>query len=98
MSDGESGSKVCISRRVSRAAASFYPDAGFVENGTFLVNYAARTSLDVDAMYWQTLHDKADGDGVGLLDEVARAEMELLIQMKMEQRKAYEVECSILFS
>lgn len=54
----------------------------------FWFNYAARKSLDVDAVYWNVLHE--DGAGVEMLDEETRAEMEPFIQMKMKQLKAYK--------
>jgi Phosphotransferase enzyme family len=54
----------------------------------FWFNYAARKSLDVDAIYWNILHE--DGAGVELLDEETRAEMEPFTQMKMKQLKAYK--------
>jgi hypothetical protein len=66
------------------------------KTGHFWFNYAGRTSLDVDDIYWHALHDEADGD-IGLLDEAKLAEMELLVQTKMEQRKAYEEECAVCF-
>jgi Phosphotransferase enzyme family len=53
----------------------------------FWFNYAARKSLDVDAIYWNVLHK--DGAGVELLNEETRAEMEPFTQMKMKQLKAY---------
>ena len=60
------------------------------ETGRFWFNYAARTSLDMDDIYWAALHDhKADGDGMGLLDAATRAELEELVKLKMEQRQAY---------
>ncbi len=48
-------------------------------------------------IYWHVLHDQGDGDGVDLLEEVTRAEMKLLVWMKMEQWKAYEEECAVRF-
>jgi hypothetical protein len=57
------------------------------KTGRFWFNYAARKSLDVDAVYWNVLHE--DGAGVELLDEETRAEMEPFTQMKMKQLKAY---------
>jgi len=54
----------------------------------FWFNYAARKSLDVDAVYWNVLHE--EGAGVELLNEETRAEMEPFTQMKMEQLKAYK--------
>jgi hypothetical protein len=68
------------------------------KTGRFWFNYAARTCLDIDDIYWHALHDQADCDGIDLLDEVKRAEMEMLVRMKMEQRKAYEEECAVRFS
>jgi hypothetical protein len=64
----------------------------------FWFNYAARTCLDMDDIYWHTLHDQVDGDGFGLLDEATQAELEPLVRMKMEQRKAYEEECAVRFA
>ena len=68
------------------------------KTGRFWFNYAARTCLDMDDIYWHTLHDQVDGDGFGLLDEATRAELKPLIRMKMEQRKAYEKECAVRFA
>lgn len=66
-------------------------------SGRFWFNYASRTCLDIDDIYWHALHDQAEGDGVELLDEITRADIELLVRLKMEQRKAYEEECAIRF-
>ncbi|EQL01289.1 hypothetical protein G6O67_004499 [Ophiocordyceps sinensis] len=63
--------------------------------GRFWFNYAARTCLDMDQVYWHALHDQADGDGLGFLDEATRAELEQLVPLKMEQRQAYEQEWAI---
>jgi hypothetical protein len=57
------------------------------KTGCFWFNYAARKSLDVDAVYWDVLHE--DCAGVELLDEETRAEMEPFAQMKMKQLKAH---------
>jgi hypothetical protein len=57
------------------------------KTGRFWFNYAARKSLDVDAVYWNVLHE--DGASVELLDKETRAEMESFTQMKMKQLKAY---------
>jgi aminoglycoside phosphotransferase (APT) family kinase protein len=62
----------------------------------FWFNYAARKSLDIDAVYWNALHE--DGASVELLDEETRTEMELFTQMKMKQLKAYNEECAARFS
>lgn len=67
------------------------------KTGRFWFNYAARTCLDMDDIYWHALH-KVDGDGFDLLDEATQAELEPLIGMKMEQRDAYEKECTIRFA
>ncbi|CAI7583851.1 unnamed protein product [Penicillium glandicola] len=64
--------------------------------GQFWFGYAARKSFDVDVIYWAALHE---GDaGVELLDDKARAEMERLMRMKMEQLKTYKEECTTRFS
>lgn len=60
----------------------------------FWFDYAARKSFEVDSIYWATLHD----DSATVLDDQAHAEMESFTQKKMEQLKAYEEECSALFS
>ncbi|KAL2864410.1 uncharacterized protein BJX67DRAFT_361561 [Aspergillus lucknowensis] len=67
------------------------------KTGRFWFNYAARMCLDMDDIYWHALHDPADGDGFGLLDEETRAELESLVLIKMEQRKEYEDEMTIWF-
>jgi hypothetical protein len=64
--------------------------------GRFWFDYAARKSFDVDAIYWAALHDGSAG--VELLDDKARAEMELFMQTKMEQLKVYKEECTSRFS
>lgn len=66
------------------------------KTGRFWFNYAARKSFEVDTIYWAALHD---GDaGAELLDEKTRAEMESFTQIKMEQLRAYEEECTARFS
>ncbi|WEW60250.1 hypothetical protein PRK78_005735 [Emydomyces testavorans] len=62
----------------------------------FWFNYGIRKSLDIDAVYWATLHD--DAFGVESLDDKARAEMESMKELKMEQLKAYKEECTARFS
>lgn len=57
------------------------------KTGRFWFNYAARKSLDVDAIYWSVLHK--DGASVEFLDEETRAEIEPFTRMKMEQLKVY---------
>ncbi|PSS23204.1 hypothetical protein M430DRAFT_64856 [Amorphotheca resinae ATCC 22711] len=63
--------------------------------GRFWFDYGIRKSFDIDAVYWAALHDGSIG--VDSLDDEARAEMESLKQMKMEQLKAYKEECSVRF-
>ena len=58
----------------------------------FWFNYAARKSMDVDAVYWSMLRE--DGAGVELLDEETRAEMEPFTRMKMMQLEAYREQCA----
>ena len=66
------------------------------QTGRFWFNYAARKSIEVDAVYWAALHD---GDASAeLLDEETCVEMESLTQVKMEQLRAYEDECTAHFS
>ncbi|EAQ91085.1 hypothetical protein CHGG_03020 [Chaetomium globosum CBS 148.51] len=68
------------------------------ETGRFWFDYAARTSLDIDDVYWAALHDYgADGDGFEGLDAATRAEMEELVTLKMEQRRAYNEAYDISF-
>lgn len=62
----------------------------------FWFDYAARKSFEVNAVYWAALHD--GGDGLALLDDRARAEMESFVQTKREQLKAYKEECTARFS
>ncbi|KAL2754160.1 hypothetical protein ACRALDRAFT_1076014 [Sodiomyces alcalophilus JCM 7366] len=67
--------------------------------GRFWFNYAARTCLDMDDVYWHALHDgESTDDGLSLLDEEVRAELERLVPVKMEQRKAYEEELDSRFA
>lgn len=65
--------------------------------GRFWFNYAARTSLDIDDIYWHALHDQTDGDGVDLFDEMTRVDMKRVVRLKMEQRKFYQEEYAIRF-
>ncbi|RAH62854.1 hypothetical protein BO85DRAFT_473530 [Aspergillus piperis CBS 112811] len=69
---------------------------GSWSTGRLWFDYAARKSFDVDIVYWATLHSA--GTGIEELDEKARAELEPLKRMKMEQLKAYKEECSARFS
>lgn len=62
----------------------------------FWFNYGIRKSFDVDAIYWAALH--TGSAGVDSLDDESRAEMESIMQMKMEQLKAYKEECNARFS
>ncbi|KAJ0420098.1 hypothetical protein BJY00DRAFT_323997 [Aspergillus carlsbadensis] len=62
----------------------------------FWFDYAARKSFDVDTVYWAALH--CDGQGVELLDEETRKEMELFARRKMEELQAYKKECTARFS
>ena len=64
--------------------------------GRFWFDYAAKKSFDVDIIYWTALHH--GDEGVELLDEKARAELEPFTQTKMKQLKAYMEECAARFS
>lgn len=59
----------------------------------FWFDYGIRKSFDIDAVYWAALHK--DGDDV--LDEEMRDEMEELVDLKMEQLKAYKAEYEVRF-
>jgi hypothetical protein len=51
--------------------------------------------LDIDDIYWHALHNhEDDGDGLNLLDPAMLAEMDGLVDKKMEQRMAYLEECT----
>ncbi|KAL6712090.1 hypothetical protein ACN47E_003133 [Coniothyrium glycines] len=63
-------------------------------SGRFWFDYGIRKSFDVDAVYWAALHK--DGDDV--LDDEMREEMEKLVDLKMDQLKAYDAECKVHFS
>jgi hypothetical protein len=64
--------------------------------GRFWFDYGIRKSFEVDAVYWTALHDGSIG--VDWLDDEARAEMESIKQMKIEQLNAYKEECSARFA
>ncbi|KAK1765060.1 hypothetical protein QBC33DRAFT_612748 [Phialemonium atrogriseum] len=66
------------------------------ESGRFWFNYAARKSMDIDAVYWNTLHE--DGTEEELLDNETRVEMEAFVKTKMEQLETYREECAERFS
>ncbi|EEP80243.1 predicted protein [Uncinocarpus reesii 1704] len=66
--------------------------------GRFWFNYAARTSFDIDAVYWAALSER-DPAGTELLhDKEARELMRPFTEMKMEQLTAYKKECTAYFS
>ncbi|KAK7185458.1 phosphotransferase enzyme family protein [Paraphaeosphaeria sporulosa] len=62
--------------------------------GRLWFDYGIRKSFDIDAVYWAALHK--DGDDV--LNDKMREEMEKLVDLKMEQLKAYDAECKVRFS
>ncbi|KAM5347298.1 hypothetical protein ACJ41O_010303 [Fusarium nematophilum] len=66
--------------------------------GRFWFNYAARTCLDMDDVYWHALHDQLDSEGRASVEEAVRTELEPLVRLKMEQRKAYEEEVAARFT
>ncbi|KAI9759831.1 MAG: hypothetical protein M4579_002038 [Chaenotheca gracillima] len=58
------------------------------ETRRFWFDYGVRKSFDVDAVYWAALHD---GSAVlDTLDDEAKAEMESIKKLKLEQMKAYK--------
>lgn len=66
--------------------------------GRFWFNYAARKSFDIDVVYWAALHREDGGSDEQLLNDKSRTEMDSLMEIKMEQLKAYKEECSVMFS
>jgi hypothetical protein len=64
------------------------------KTGRFWFNYGIRESFDIDAVYWNALHE--DGDDV--FGSEMRDNMEKLADFKMEQLKAYDAECKKRFS
>lgn len=67
------------------------------KTGRFWFDYAARTCLDMDDIYWHTLHDQVHDEDVDSLDEATRAELDSLVLKKMEQREAYVKEWAVRF-
>ncbi|KAH4220692.1 hypothetical protein HBI24_152420 [Parastagonospora nodorum] len=67
------------------------------DSGRFWFDYGIRKSFDVDAVYWAALH-KDGHDELDELDDKTKEEMEKLVDMKMDQLKAYDAECKIRFS
>ncbi|CAG9994498.1 unnamed protein product [Clonostachys byssicola] len=64
-------------------------------SGRFWFNYAARKGFAVDAIYWAALHE--GGDGIELLSDEAREQMEPQIERKMQQLREYEEDHAALF-
>ena len=65
----------------------------FWATGRFWFDYEIRKSFDIDVVYWTALHN--DGDDV--LDDEMREEAEKLVDLKMDQLKAYKAECDVRF-
>ncbi|KAL6712649.1 hypothetical protein ACN47E_000526 [Coniothyrium glycines] len=59
------------------------------KSGRFWFDYGIRKSLDVDGIYWGTLH--REGDDV--LDEEQQRYMDELVEMKIKDLKAYDMDC-----
>lgn len=68
------------------------------ESGDFWFNFAARKSLDVDAIFDTQLDRLHFGGcaGVDLLDDALRAGMESFVEMKMKQKDAYDEQLVLL--
>ncbi|KAL9131449.1 MAG: hypothetical protein Q9217_000597 [Psora testacea] len=68
------------------------------QSGDFWFNFAARKSLDVDAIFYTQLDQIHFGGnaGVHMLDDEVRAGIESFVQMKMEQKEAYNKQFSRL--
>ncbi|KAH7110119.1 phosphotransferase enzyme family protein-like protein [Dendryphion nanum] len=79
---GQSNSRLSVRMRDSWATGRFWFD------------YGIRKSFDIDAVYWAALHK----DGEDVLNDEMRKEMESLVDLKMEQLKAYDIECKTRFS
>ncbi|OAL51118.1 hypothetical protein IQ07DRAFT_586673, partial [Pyrenochaeta sp. DS3sAY3a] len=62
-------------------------------SGRFWFNYGIRKSFDIDAVYWAALHKDEDS----MLKDEMREEMEKLVDLKMDQLKAYGAECKVRF-
>jgi hypothetical protein len=60
----------------------------------FWFDYGIRKSFDVDAVYWNALHE----DGGDVLDDEMKEKMGRLVDVKMEQLEAYDAECKLRFS
>ena len=67
------------------------------KSGWFWFNYAARTCLDMDDMYWYALHERASSNCY-MINESTMLKLEPLIEKKLEQRKAYRDEFAIRFA
>jgi hypothetical protein len=68
------------------------------QSGDFWFNFAARKSLDVDAIFYTQLDRVNFGGnaGVDLLDDDIQAGIESFVQMKIEQKQKYDRELAIL--
>jgi hypothetical protein len=68
------------------------------QSGDFWFNFAARKSLDVDAIFYTQLDGANFGGnaGVDLLDDDVHAGIESFVQMKMEQKQEYDQELALL--
>lgn len=64
------------------------------ETKRFWFDYGIRKSFDVDAVYWNALHE----EGNVVLDDELKAQMRSVVDIKMEQLKAYDAECQARFS
>lgn len=64
------------------------------DTGRFWFDYAARKPFHVDGLFYTHLNEGSAG--VESLDDEARAGLEPLIQIKIEQLRAYDKECAVL--
>lgn len=72
---------------------------GSWESGDFWFNFAARKSLDVDAIFYTQL-DRLNFGGsasIDLLDDGVRAGMESFVEIKMKQKEAYNKQLVLLY-
>lgn len=87
MKNGDKNMTTSLSTRMRESWAS----------GRFWFNYAARTCLDMDEVYWHVLHDKCFPDNSSHIDEATMKGLDPLIERKMEHLRAYEEEYAARF-
>ncbi|OAQ65212.2 protein kinase-like domain [Pochonia chlamydosporia 170] len=87
MKNGDKNMTTSLSTRMRESWAS----------GRFWFDYAARTCLDMDEVYWHVLHNKCFPNNSSHVDEATMKGLDPLIERKMEQLRAYEEEYAARF-